>query len=200
MSVKHIILGILSWKPSSGYEIKTEVEYKGRELGWGKVSFGSIYPKLKELELEGLVNCKEVSQTERQTKMYDLTNKGWAELSDWLRSNPTYPVVRDELLMKMSFWNYVPNLSIDCLIAHLNNRKINSEKMLEHLRDWECNDVSSIGNLAAYSFEYLKLQLETEIKWINQTIEKLLLNEQQPHKDPMNLVQESHKRYQKTVE
>ena len=54
MSVEHILLGVLSWMPNSGYGIKKEVEISGRELGWGRLSYGSIYPQIEKAGGGGL--------------------------------------------------------------------------------------------------------------------------------------------------
>jgi len=188
MSVKYILLGILSWNPSSGYEIKKEVEHKGRELGWGKISYGSIYPKLKELEKDGFIYCYEAQENGRLNKVYDLTKQGWDELQIWLSELPSYPVIRDELLMKLSFWKPSFLTYNNQLINHLEKRKEESLQMLDHLKEWETNEVSMITDVAALSMDYLKLQLNTEIEWIDQTIPRLHENTLTPSKDPNNLL------------
>ncbi|MDX8363232.1 MULTISPECIES: PadR family transcriptional regulator [Bacillaceae] len=194
MSVKHILLGVLSWYPSSGYGIKKEVEYKGRELGWGKISYGSIYPKLKELENEKLIYCYETQEDGRTTKVYDLTKKGWDELQVWLSATPSYPVVRDELMMKMSFWKDDSGQ----LINHLEMRKKESLHMLDHFKQWENNEVSLITGIAALSMDYVKLQLKTEIEWIDQAIYRLRNNELSQTKDPYQLTEKAYERQKKS--
>lgn len=191
MSVKHILLGVLSWYPCSGYQIKQEVEHKGRELGWGKISYGSIYPKLKELEKEELIYCYDERREGRINKVYDLTKQGWDKLQDWLSEKPSYPVVRDDLLMKMSFWrpNFLENN--DQLINHLERRKKESVQMLDHFEQWEANGESMTTDVAALSMEYLSLQLKTEIEWIDHAVIRLRENKLTPTQDPYQLIEKA---------
>lgn len=52
MSIEHSILAVISFTPATGYDIKSEFETKASSLFWG-MSYGSIYPKLKNLEENG---------------------------------------------------------------------------------------------------------------------------------------------------
>src|SRR6476646_4134404 len=87
MSTEHAILAVISFKPSSGYDIKSEFEHEGAGLFWG-MSYGSIYPKLKKLEKEGLIKAFETSSEGRRKVLYELTGSGWGELEKWLIATP----------------------------------------------------------------------------------------------------------------
>lgn len=79
MSIEHSILAILSFWPSTGYNIKAEFEHKAAGLYWG-MSYGSIYPKLKKLEEQGYIYTINEEAEGRRKKQYELTAKGWKEL------------------------------------------------------------------------------------------------------------------------
>ncbi|TYS65777.1 hypothetical protein FZC76_18020 [Sutcliffiella horikoshii] len=201
MSVKQIILGILSWKASTGYEIKNEVEYSGRQLGWGKMSYGSIYPTLKELQQEGLITVQESNTTNRITKVYDITSKGWLELESWIEEPSAYPITKDDLLIKMSFWDHVRSSDDDTiLISKLEERKNETQNLLNHFLQWENNEVSTIGRVAFFSMDYVKSKLETELKWIEKTLTSIKIGENLKAKDPNNLIRKSSKRKQGSLE
>src|SRR5436305_7565241 len=116
MSVDHIILGVISLAPCSGYDMKVEFEKGGAGM-LSALSFGSIYPRLKYLEQEGLIEAlpsaegrhtgRDESPNEglkRHKKVYELTARGWVELSQWLEQQAVYPIpMHDELLLKMRF-------------------------------------------------------------------------------------------------
>ncbi|WP_128895728.1 PadR family transcriptional regulator [Longirhabdus pacifica] len=194
MSIKHILLGVISWYPASGYGIKKEVEYKGREQSWGSISYGSIYPQLKKLEEEHFIYCYEAQEHGRATKVYDLTKKGWDELESWLSETPQQPIVRDELRMKMSFWKAGHLGDVQHLIRHLEQRKEASHQMLEHYKGWENNDISMITDIAALSMEYTNLHLKMELEWIEKTLRRLREQDLPTTKDPNHLLEKAYKR------
>lgn len=74
--LKLIVLKLLSEKPRHGYEIMDEIEKK---IKW-RPSAGAIYPKLQELEFEGLVEVTEEKVGDKSKKVYALTEKGKSEL------------------------------------------------------------------------------------------------------------------------
>ena len=49
----YVILGMLAWRPMSGYDIKATVDRSTR-LFWA-ASYGQIYPELRRLAEAGLV-------------------------------------------------------------------------------------------------------------------------------------------------
>src|SRR6058998_2101805 len=55
-STAYVILGMLGWRPMSGYEIKSLVD-KSTRLFWA-ASYGQIYPELRRLQAAGLIEGK----------------------------------------------------------------------------------------------------------------------------------------------
>ena len=72
--IRAAILVLLAEKPSHGYQIIQELE--ARSNGAWRVSPGSVYPTLQQLEDEGLVRLV-AGETER--RVYELTESGRAE-------------------------------------------------------------------------------------------------------------------------
>ena len=120
MSIEHSILAVISFTPATGYDIKSEFETKASSLYWG-MSYGSIYPKLKNLEENGYIYSVSNEHGGRQKKHYELTKKGWIELENWLSEAPSYPSVKDELFMKLAAWH--SEMDEDLLVSHLEKRK-----------------------------------------------------------------------------
>lgn len=94
-----VILGLLDWQPRSGYEIKQLVDNSTRFF-WS-ASYGQIYPELKRLEKEGLVEGKDKTQGARARTVYKLTRKGKRALHNWLEEPPATYELRDEGLLKL---------------------------------------------------------------------------------------------------
>lgn len=110
---RYALLGWLSVKPMSGYDVKRLTE---ENLGffWGG-SFGQIYPILHEMAEVGLVTVHEEKRGSYPArKVYTITEAGRAELTEWL-SDPSFEEsFRSELLLKLFFSSEVgPDLAIE---------------------------------------------------------------------------------------
>lgn len=85
----------------SGYEIKQAVDQSTRFF-WA-ASYGQIYPQLRRLESEGLIEGAQVPRGARRRNVYTLTPKGEEVLLAWLREPPAPPELRFEGLLKLFF-------------------------------------------------------------------------------------------------
>ena len=77
--LKFMVLTLLAVKPSHGYELSKEIEEV--TLGSVKAGPGSLYPVLRELSEEGLIEEEVEVEGGRLRKVYRLTEKGWSELA-----------------------------------------------------------------------------------------------------------------------
>ena len=185
MAIEHSILGMLSIRPCSGYDLKTEFE-QGAATLLSASSFGSIYPHLKRLEQDGLIAVQEAEAHEgRHKKVYDLTAKGWQELSNWLEQASAYPVpMRDEMLLKILFWGPAAQ-ERTTLIKQLQVRREESLDLLNYLAQWQQNGREFVDEYHALVFSYVQMRLEGELQWIAEATKQLegpaLLPPQDPH-------------------
>ncbi len=97
----HVILGMLGWRPMSGYEMKSIVD-KSTRFFWA-ASYGQIYPELRRLAKAGLVEGEADPQGARKRNVYRLTEAGRAALRGWLARDPEVFELRDEGLLKLFF-------------------------------------------------------------------------------------------------
>ena len=89
------VLGILTNGPMAGYDIKRNYD-KGPSHFW-REGFGQIYPILRKLTTEGLVEKRvEFHEGKPARKLYELTDKGWQTLREWLAVPP-----EDQLLHRL---------------------------------------------------------------------------------------------------
>jgi DNA-binding PadR family transcriptional regulator len=98
--VSYVILGALSTRPRSGYEIKSLVDRSTRFF-WA-ASYGQIYPALRCLEEANLVEVVESGGGRRRVR-YGLTATGRKALLDWLKTPNSSLELRDEALLKLFF-------------------------------------------------------------------------------------------------
>jgi len=135
MSIKYAILGLLHYTDMHGYQIKTHIE---RNFGhmWS-INFGQVYPGLKSLAEEGLIDMVEEAPSENggpRKKRYAITQRGISEFSQWLDDLPRKPIlIRDPFLLKFAFFGFgnderaleIVDRQIEIYEAQLRQRQIN---------------------------------------------------------------------------
>ena len=105
-AVTPVVLGLLSLGPRSGYDIKQVVDRSTRFF-WA-ASYGQIYPELRRLEAEGLVEGEDAPTGARGRRVYKLTDAGRTALEEWLLGRETTIEYRDESLLRLFFGDALP--------------------------------------------------------------------------------------------
>src|ERR1019366_4371481 len=109
----YVILGLLSIESNqSGYDIRKTVQGSVGYF-WGE-SYGQIYPTLKRLAAEGLIEPgKSTSSARPQRRQYCLTDAGRARLQEWLAGPYRDDPPRNGLLVQLVFGRgAAPSVSI----------------------------------------------------------------------------------------
>jgi DNA-binding PadR family transcriptional regulator len=126
----YVILGMLSLAPKgSGYEIHKAIEENFGSF-WGE-SYGQIYPTLKRLAAEGLIEaCKSATAPRKRRQEYALTDAGRACLRDWLALPFQNDPPRNEFLLKLFFGHEAaPGVAM----AHVRELQERNRRMLATL-------------------------------------------------------------------
>lgn len=102
MAIKYAILGLLSWRPFSGYELRKFFS-ESVALYWSGNS-NQVYPTLVQLHKDGLVQSEVRQQGNYPPgKVYSLTPGGQAALRDWVTSQPVVPQTRNVFLTQLAW-------------------------------------------------------------------------------------------------
>jgi DNA-binding PadR family transcriptional regulator len=125
-----VVLGLLALRPRSGYEIKGAVD--GATRFFWSASYGQIYPELKRLERQGLVEGEHVPQGGRRRTVYRLTEEGFAALRRWLDVPEFSWELRDEGLLKLFFADLLPR---ERALELLRAKQRAHETVLDRLRE-----------------------------------------------------------------
>jgi PadR family transcriptional regulator AphA len=128
-AVTPVVLGLLSLGPRSGYDIKTVVDRSTRFF-WA-ASYGQIYPELRRLEDDGLIEGEDASNGARGRRTYKLTKTGREALRAWLLGSTTTVELRDESLLRLFFADNLPRKQA---LELLEGRRRGHEEYLEVLR------------------------------------------------------------------
>jgi PadR family transcriptional regulator, regulatory protein AphA len=132
---KYAILGMLSLRPMSGYDIRKTVQESIRFF-WSE-SYGQIYPALKRLEAQKLVERARGAQKGRAGRqVYALTRTGRRELQEWLTRKPQMQPFRNELLLKLFFGRLVPREACQEHLRHFRQRQEDFLRTYRQVEGW----------------------------------------------------------------
>lgn len=117
---KYAILGFLSYQPMSGYDLKKKIE-NSVSYFWSE-SYGQIYPILKKMKEEGLVEKTVKKSKGRPDRyVYSITETGMKKLVNWLKESVDYNYgsERNEMLLKLFFGSKIlPDFNIKHILRH----------------------------------------------------------------------------------
>lgn len=178
MSLKHALLGFLSYRDMTGYQLK---KYFDQSVGsFWNASLSQIYPTLNKMCEDKLVTVKEVeSTTAMNKKVYYITDKGREELVKWLIEPMEVEPMRSEFLVKLYFG---ANISMEEVIVQLERlielskqRLEESNKGLKHIEEehnlkGDMKREALFWKLTAnYGVKYRK----SFIEWCEESIEEI---------------------------
>jgi PadR family transcriptional regulator AphA len=169
VSIRHLILGLLTQQTMSGYDIKRLL--KG--LSWliDSPSFGSIYPALRALLEKGLATVEVIPRQDKPPrKIYTITETGRQEVREWMDQ----PVAPDASLKAFIVRLILAsNFSHTGLIAHLQQRR--SQVAAHHATLKQIAEtldgVTDSGQ--RLTFDYGLTLAAAELAWLDSALEQL---------------------------
>jgi len=132
MSLRNALLGLLNYRPRTGYDLKKVFE---DSIGfYWTVQISQIYNQLNKLEEKELIKSDIQLEGKRCTrKVYKITKDGKKAFLNWVHKFPkqlTEPI-RSEFLMHITFSS---KIKLDELIYEINRYKKEQEEMIEALK------------------------------------------------------------------
>jgi DNA-binding PadR family transcriptional regulator len=165
------ILGMLALlKKSSGYDLKKHME-SSTQYFW-KETFSSIYPVLEDLEEQKLIAKLDMpTKSDRKRNVYTLTPAGKKALKNWLKKPPEEVQLRNELLLKLFFGNFVPS---EITIEHVENYQKELEGKLATYKKFK-NELSDTKEtlFSLITLDHGIRQATSALEWCNNTIKLL---------------------------
>lgn len=102
MSLPHALLGLISYQPSTGYELRTTFS-ESVQFFWN-ATLPQIYRTLNQMESQGWLTVQiDPQEGKPSRKIYSITEEGMGELKRWLVSKPGITPERNPLLIKVFF-------------------------------------------------------------------------------------------------
>lgn len=169
---KYAILGLLSYKPQSGYDLKKMTD---RSIGffWNE-SYGHIYPILKRLEQQKLL-AREVKTGKGRPdrNIYRITAAGKRELREWLPVQPIDQPKRNELLLKLFFGSQVNAKNLIPMVASKKEKSEELLKRLEEIGDSISRRPEKDAPFWGMTLNYGKYFAKANIDWCRKTLKTL---------------------------
>jgi DNA-binding PadR family transcriptional regulator len=171
---KYAILGILSFGPMSGYDIKKF--YEQSVAGFWSESYGQIYPILKRLAKEGLAT-KSIQRQEGKPDRHinAITEKGREALQQWLVEPLGRHIGRHEVILKLIFGKQISNADNIRQIEHFRDRQQKELVELEELKERFQKDSAENPNQPFWllAFDYGKHVNRAYIQWADEALATL---------------------------
>lgn len=168
----YAILGILNISPGTGYDIK---KYCDTVLsGFWNENFGHIYPTLKKMRLDELVEIVSGEKNEKKIR-YQITPKGKLELEAWLMEETQLQPMRSEFMLKLLFSSSQPKEHIIKMLKDYRQIHVNK---LETYVAMEQDLEQGIKELSDERTRFLRavlrrgvLSCQSTICWCDETME-----------------------------
>jgi PadR family transcriptional regulator, regulatory protein AphA len=110
--IQYAILGLLSWKPLTGYDLKKIMS--DSSLFYWSGNNNQIYHSLLDLHREGLVTQEvQYQETLPAKKVYSLTEAGQARLRQWLLSAPELTELHSIFLIQLCWADLLAPQELD---------------------------------------------------------------------------------------
>ncbi len=175
MSLKHAILGLLTFHPMSGYTLKNDYFDESIANFW-PADQAQIYRTLQSLEADDMVNCEIMENSSRPSqKIYSLTAKGWEELANWVASPQPLHKERYPLLVQLYFGRTIPKNKLVNVLQE--RRKLHEEKLAQLkaivLPVFESEEMQKQVKFGSFTLEFGIRGEQFYIDWLNYVIAEL---------------------------
>jgi PadR family transcriptional regulator, regulatory protein AphA len=139
MSLRHAILGIVSAKPMTGYDL---IKTFGNSVAYTwAAGQAQIYPELHKMERAGFLKSRTAARGAGEKRVYAITPAGTKELRRWVSEPVSYPAERDALRLKTTYMEMAsPADARRFFFEHIDHYKRYLERL--HVRLQVVNELS----------------------------------------------------------
>jgi DNA-binding PadR family transcriptional regulator len=162
MSLKYIVLGLLTQQPHYGYELKREAD---RLLGRGAdLNPGQLYPLLRKLAEQQLIIGERIEQEDRPDKrVFTLTEQGERDLQAWLDGPVSLQIGRSPLFLRYLVLSLVRPTERAVFLSQ--QRRLLLDDIGRLVKD-RAEDILDDDAPTAALRELTILHAEADLKWI----------------------------------
>jgi len=175
MDLRFTILGLLSWRPASGYDLKRIIS--DSEVFYWSGNNNQIYKSLIELQNEGLVTHQvQVQESLPAKKIYSITEQGRAALYQSLLAEPEAPELRKGFLIQLAWAEALSDDEVQALLEKY-EQEITGRLRMYQAQAARPGSSPDRSQRERYLWKRLADNLiaatETELDWVRQTRQDL---------------------------
>lgn len=180
MSLRNAILALLTVEPMTGYDLLKQFEASVGHVWHAPDS--QIYPALRAMEKDGLLEGTDVTWGQRGTKRrYAITESGRAAFREWMDTPLEYPRDRDPVHLKAAYLEWAtPDAARAQLRAHIAHYEERLGQWNEKIREIDTGTSAMLNRRLAtvpaeahertraykrYTYEGMIARAEAEIAW-----------------------------------
>ena len=178
--LKYILLGFISYKPLTGYELEAYINVSAGNFWHATLS--QIYMTLKKLEEDALMQSTiepQIGKPDR--RVYTITDAGRADLQAWLRQPIDDSIIKKDALMVKVFFS--PPDQVESLVhqlrihldLHRRQLQVYQQDAAQAMIDLIQEYPALLPNSRYWELtrRYGELYEQTYIQWLQETIEQL---------------------------
>lgn len=167
MSINHAILGILSYKSMTGYDLKKVIQ-NSTFMHWSGNN-NQIYKSLTELLNKGLVTNEVKHQDGSPTKkIYMITNEGVAALKEWVLSPSELGEIKKPFLVQLAWSKQLNTSELNMLLDGYENQ-IKIQLLMNQSnknKDFSPNRTELETTIWCFINDNIRRTYENELRWI----------------------------------
>jgi len=169
MSINYAILGMLSYKPLTGYDLK-KIMQESPFMYWSGNN-NHIYKTLVELHDQGYVTNEIYHQDGSPSKkVYTITVQGLTELKRWSGSAPEAPEIKKTFLVQLAWTGQLSNGELETLLSQYEQEvkgRILIEQSKRQKRRFAPNRTPRETAIWDLIYENVLNAYTNELDWIN---------------------------------
>lgn len=180
MSLRFALLALLSVDAMTGYDLHKRFDSSVGHVWYAPDS--QIYPELRKMETDGVVEAEEVPWGTKGTKReYHITEAGRQALRDWMNATLPYARFRDAMHLKSAYFEWAtPEAARAQLNAHIAHYEAELAQWEEQIHQIDTAtspmlnrrlaitpdaDKKRVAAFKRYAYEGLVQRAEQEIAW-----------------------------------
>jgi PadR family transcriptional regulator AphA len=184
MSLKHAILGFLSIKPMTGYDLKKAFD-QSIQYFW-PANQSQIYRTLADLKAEGLVEQEVIAREDRlDMKVYRISDNGQDELHEWLSNPLPHQDYREAFLIQLYFGSKLDNSEVIPLLKQMIQDLQASQDQLTAMYRMYQAKINQVDKPRQLFFSMLTLEYgitsnQAGINWLKEVYQRLEVSDHTP--------------------
>ena len=170
-ALEYLILGSIAQKPMTGYAIR--MQFKNTALGNFSSSPGSVYPALKRMEKNKLIEKKRLPGSDKSA--FAITNMGSDILKNWLLKKIELEDVakkKEWLLLRFAFMD--DSIPTEAQIKWVESFAKQIRLYIHELNEYyESSDYNVLPRNGKLAFQHGIKAYKTTLQWSSETIKNL---------------------------